>query len=369
MSTITTTRWDHRYLRLLHHHNYCRCHLIHHSCCPFHRDDSPEGWSHQGSRILTCNHLMPPDPYNQIVEGHLRRTGFYHISQIRVIQCQSAMVNALVESWHPKTHTFYFSVGACVVTLEDIPIILVLSTNSLPVIEPNLSSYEALEVECLHQFGITPRKTDCRGSFIKWTWFQGQKDRIVLSDDIHIQRASRVDCKKIDAIFSVASHLSSSVTNVAASVSVPAASSVSDHHCRPPSAATPPSLPPCLALADQRIFVPAPASLLPATLEPHSAPSLLSSLSTTLTYRGYLLLITEPVPPMGHCASRYHHGPLCEPKPRRALSLFLSLLPSVLNHRTLIHFSFSSSSFLFENQRPPNHHHSPAIITVCTSIR
>ncbi|RYR18494.1 hypothetical protein Ahy_B03g063116 isoform A [Arachis hypogaea] len=81
-----------------------------------------------------------------------------------------------------------------------------------------MSSFEALEAECLHQFGIAPRKTDCRGSFIKLKWFRGLKDRIVLNDDVHMQmiiqfswgsaclahlyrslcRTTRVDCKEMD---------------------------------------------------------------------------------------------------------------------------------------------------------------------------
>nr|XP_025665266.1 uncharacterized protein LOC112763943 [Arachis hypogaea] len=59
----------------------------------------------------------------------------------------------------------------------------------------------------------------------------------------------------------------------------------------------------------------APVSPSLATLEPQ-CPLLLFSPPTTLTYRDYLLLITEPVPLMGHCASRRHRGPLCEPKSR-----------------------------------------------------
>ncbi|RYR04903.1 hypothetical protein Ahy_B06g084714 isoform B [Arachis hypogaea] len=97
------------------------------------------------------------------------------------------MINALIERWRPETHTFYFSVGECVVTLEDVAIILGLLTNGLPVTGPTMSSFEALKAECLHQFGVAPRKTDCRGNFIKLTWFRGLKDRIVLNDDVHIQ--------------------------------------------------------------------------------------------------------------------------------------------------------------------------------------
>ncbi|RYQ98773.1 hypothetical protein Ahy_B07g086553 isoform B [Arachis hypogaea] len=44
------------------------------------------------------------------------------------------------------------------------------------------------KVECLDQFGVAPRKTECRESFIKLTWFRGLKDHLVLADDIHIQR-------------------------------------------------------------------------------------------------------------------------------------------------------------------------------------
>ncbi|QHN88916.1 uncharacterized protein DS421_16g567590 [Arachis hypogaea] len=134
-----------------------------------------------------CEHYKPPDRYNEIVESQLRETGFYYVSQIGVVQCQSAIVNALVERWRPETHTFHFSVGECAVTLEDVVMILGLPTNGLPVTGPTMSSFKALEAECLHQFGVAPRKTDCRGSFIKLTWFRGLKDRIVLNDDVHIQ--------------------------------------------------------------------------------------------------------------------------------------------------------------------------------------
>ncbi|RYR73394.1 hypothetical protein Ahy_A02g007735 [Arachis hypogaea] len=65
--------------------------------------------------------------------------------------------------------------------------ILNLPINSLPVTGSTMGNFEAMEVECLHQFGVASRKTDCRGSFIKLTWFRDLKDRIVLTDDIHIQ--------------------------------------------------------------------------------------------------------------------------------------------------------------------------------------
>ncbi|QHO32032.1 uncharacterized protein DS421_8g246540 [Arachis hypogaea] len=138
--------------------------------------------------MLLCDHYLPPDRYNPIVEVHLREIGFYHVSQIGVVQCQSAMVNALIERWRPETHTFHFLIGECAVSLEDVAMILGLPTNGVPVTGPTMSSFEAIEAECLHQFGVAPRNRDCRGSFIKLTWFRDLKDRTVLTDDIQIQR-------------------------------------------------------------------------------------------------------------------------------------------------------------------------------------
>ncbi|XP_052119048.1 protein MAIN-LIKE 2-like [Arachis duranensis] len=100
----------------------------------------------------------------------------------------SALVNALIERWRLETHTFHFPVGECAVTLEDVALILGLPTNGLLVTRPTLSSYEALDAECLDQFGVAPRKADCRKSFIKLTWFRALKDQLVLVDDIQIQR-------------------------------------------------------------------------------------------------------------------------------------------------------------------------------------
>ncbi|XP_072074091.1 protein MAIN-LIKE 2-like [Arachis hypogaea] len=138
--------------------------------------------------MLICDHFLLPDPYNPIVEAHLWETDFYHVSHIGVVQCQSAMINTLIKRWQLETRTFYFLVGECAVSLKDVAMILSLPTNRIPVIGPTMSSFEALEAECLHHFGVALRKMDCRGSFIKLTWIRGLKDCTVLTNDIQIQR-------------------------------------------------------------------------------------------------------------------------------------------------------------------------------------
>ncbi|XP_020961314.1 serine/threonine-protein phosphatase 7 long form homolog [Arachis ipaensis] len=169
-------------------------------------------------RYLICDHPLPPNRYNDRVEEHLRFIGFLHVSQIRVVQCQKALVNALVERWHPNTHTFHLRVGECAVTLEDVAVIFGLPTDVLPVTWMIMSSFEALEAECLQQFGVAPKKSDCRASCIKLTWLRDLKERLQLVDETSMQsigqyslgsaclahlyrslcRASRFDCKKID---------------------------------------------------------------------------------------------------------------------------------------------------------------------------
>ncbi|RYR33482.1 hypothetical protein Ahy_A10g048081 [Arachis hypogaea] len=51
-----------------------------------------------------------------------------------------------------------------------------------------MSSFSALEAECLHQFGVAPRKSECRGCCIKLTWLRDLKENLQLTDEISIQR-------------------------------------------------------------------------------------------------------------------------------------------------------------------------------------
>ncbi|XP_057733724.1 serine/threonine-protein phosphatase 7 long form homolog [Arachis stenosperma] len=138
--------------------------------------------------MLTCDHPLPPDRYNNRVEDHLRVTGFYHASQIGVVQNQKALVNALIERWHLETHMFHLPIGECAVSLEDVALILGLPTDGLPVTGMTMSSFSALEAECLHQFGVAPSKVKCRGCCIKLTWLRDLKENIQLTDDLSIQR-------------------------------------------------------------------------------------------------------------------------------------------------------------------------------------
>ncbi|XP_025607853.1 serine/threonine-protein phosphatase 7 long form homolog [Arachis hypogaea] len=72
--------------------------------------------------------------------------------------------------------------------------ILGLPTDGLPVTGMTISSVEALEAECLHQFGDAPRKPECRGSGIKLTWLRDLKERLQLQLDNEESKQRYVKC-------------------------------------------------------------------------------------------------------------------------------------------------------------------------------
>ncbi|QHO38051.1 uncharacterized protein DS421_4g116970 [Arachis hypogaea] len=174
--------------------------------------------------MLTCNHPVPPDQYNDRAEEHLRITGFYHVSQIGIVQCQKALVNALIERWYPDTHTFHLPIGECAVTLEDVALILGLPTDGLPVTRMTMSNFEAMEAECLLQFGVAPRKYvrchimlligtilfgDKSGAGVHWKFLPLLRNFVNIGQYswgsaclAHLYRAlcraSRYNCKEID---------------------------------------------------------------------------------------------------------------------------------------------------------------------------
>ncbi|QHO29915.1 uncharacterized protein DS421_8g228980 [Arachis hypogaea] len=112
----------------------------------------------------------------------------FHILHYLSLPYYKALVNALIERWHPNTHTFHLPIGECAVTLEDVALILGLPTDGLPVTGMTMSSFSALEAECLLQFGVAPRKSECRGCCIKLTWLRELKENIQLTNELSIQR-------------------------------------------------------------------------------------------------------------------------------------------------------------------------------------
>ncbi|XP_020972977.1 serine/threonine-protein phosphatase 7 long form homolog [Arachis ipaensis] len=163
-----------------------------------------------GSRNLHMRHLHQIDSYDNRVEEQLKASGFYYVSQIGRIVSHRPTVDALVERWRPKTHTFHLPYGECTITLEDVAMILGLQTDGLPVTGSTDHSTSGLENECLAQFGVASGPNDHKGSGIKLAWFRTLKRRQHLTDQFSwgsaclahmyrsLCRASRYDCKDMD---------------------------------------------------------------------------------------------------------------------------------------------------------------------------
>ncbi|KAL8485476.1 hypothetical protein ACS0TY_027683 [Phlomoides rotata] len=73
------------------------------------------------------------------VLDRLEVMGFYGPARCGCHKLDRHLITALVERWHPKTHTFHFPLGEVTITLQDVAIIWGLSIEGEPIIyrEPN----------------------------------------------------------------------------------------------------------------------------------------------------------------------------------------------------------------------------------------
>ncbi|XP_004981664.1 serine/threonine-protein phosphatase 7 long form homolog isoform X1 [Setaria italica] len=95
----------------------------------------------------------------------LQRSGFYHLSLLKRVQLDHALLNALVERWRRETQTFHLRFGEITVLLKDVAILTGLRVHGAPVTGPTNCNWEQL---CTQLLGQEPPQI--KGGSINIAW-------------------------------------------------------------------------------------------------------------------------------------------------------------------------------------------------------
>ncbi|CAM0876388.1 unnamed protein product [Alopecurus aequalis] len=95
----------------------------------------------------------------------LRRAGFYHLSFLKRVQLDHALLNALVERWRRETQTFHLRFGEMAVLLKDVALLTGLRVHGTPVTGATGCRWEQL---CLELLGQEPPQI--KGGSINNAW-------------------------------------------------------------------------------------------------------------------------------------------------------------------------------------------------------
>ncbi|CAL4919228.1 unnamed protein product [Urochloa decumbens] len=95
----------------------------------------------------------------------LQRSGFYHLSFLKRVQLDHALLNALVERWRRETQTFHLRFGEITVLLKDVAILTGLRVHGAPVTGLTNCNWEQL---CTQLLGQEPPQI--KGGSINIAW-------------------------------------------------------------------------------------------------------------------------------------------------------------------------------------------------------
>ncbi|KAG8480281.1 hypothetical protein CXB51_024792 [Gossypium anomalum] len=121
------------------------------------------------NRVLQCyihNMFGAPSP---LIENYMREAGFWHVATIgRWCKLDPKLINALIERWRPKTHTFHLPCGECTITLEDVHLQLGLPVDGYAVTgSASSTNWGAI---CYELLGAIPDKIN--GGRIEMGWLR-----------------------------------------------------------------------------------------------------------------------------------------------------------------------------------------------------
>ncbi|MFQ6667914.1 hypothetical protein Gotur_033765 [Gossypium turneri] len=103
---------------------------------------------------------------------YLEQARFGSAALIRTFDLRYDLLSALVERWHPETHTFHFPCGECTVTLEDVAMQLGLPIDRSPV--TGVSSFTDPAALCYQLLGDSLEDDESNFTSLKFTWLKAK---------------------------------------------------------------------------------------------------------------------------------------------------------------------------------------------------
>ncbi|KAK5811515.1 hypothetical protein PVK06_026853 [Gossypium arboreum] len=101
---------------------------------------------------------------------YLELAGFGSTTLIRMFDLRYDLISALVERWHPETHTFHLLCGECAVTLEDVALQLGLPIAGSAVTGVNVIA--ELAAVCYSLLGVLHADAESNFTSLKFSWLK-----------------------------------------------------------------------------------------------------------------------------------------------------------------------------------------------------
>ncbi|XP_019450703.1 PREDICTED: serine/threonine-protein phosphatase 7 long form homolog [Lupinus angustifolius] len=108
---------------------------------------------------------LPSEPVLQVI----RTTAFGNLLTLGPAEINNHLLLALIERWRPETHTFHFTCGEAIVTLEDVAYQL-----GIPIEGEVITGVTSMDWEdlCMQLLGAVPAGNELMGQRVKLTWLE-----------------------------------------------------------------------------------------------------------------------------------------------------------------------------------------------------
>ncbi|TYK02837.1 serine/threonine-protein phosphatase 7 long form-like protein [Cucumis melo var. makuwa] len=110
-------------------------------------------------------------PLHRKILPILQVSRFYGVARLGFIQLDWYLITALIERWRPETHTFHMPTRECIITLQDIEVLLGIPVDGEPVISQVHEDWINL---CQMLLGVVPPANKIKGSKLNLTWLASQ---------------------------------------------------------------------------------------------------------------------------------------------------------------------------------------------------